>query len=111
MSQTSKSSASGMLPISSTDASEPRLSSTLIRKLSTQWNLPPGWEHYFSVRGNGQEITCPYCPNRWRPGKDVAPHRRWKVLANHMAVAHPVVATKEPARMQRAKPARLLRVK
>lgn len=90
----------------STDALNAKLKASRIAFLSKQWNLPSGWQAYFSVSGNGMRVACPLCP--WKPGKDVWPWQRWKVLANHMAVAHSGTngALREgvpPAKLQRVK--------
>ena len=86
----------------SQEDSKPKLNTALVRRLSTQWNLPSGWENYFSVRGNGQVIQCPTCD--WRPEPEVPHHRRWKVMSNHIAVYHgPKAKAKLPPRLQRVK--------
>jgi hypothetical protein len=89
----------------STDDLNARLKHSQIVSLSKQWNLPSGWESYFAVSGRGMRVACPLCP--WKPGTEVWPWQRWKVLANHMAVAHAdghgLKTAVLPAKLQRVK--------
>lgn len=93
---------------SSSDGSSQSLSISVIKRLSNQWHLPPGWENYgFQIRGNGMIIECPFCRAEgitWRPEKEVEPWQKRKVVMVHMSMEH------GPARRPRA-PARLRRIK
>lgn len=106
----------GTMPSSSSDGNRPSLSTTQVRKLSTLWDLPHGWENCgFHIRGNGMLIECPICNLMglsWKPGIYVPPHRRRKVVMGHMMVDHPElveliksgkISVREPARLRRIK--------
>lgn len=97
-----------MKPSSSGDGSAQNLSTSVIRRLSTQWHLPPGWENCgFTIRGNGMIIECPFCRAEgitWRPEKAVEPWQKRKVVMAHMAIAHgPARKPQAPASLRRVK--------
>jgi hypothetical protein len=93
---------------SSAVGSDQKLSTSVIRRLSTQWHLPTGWENYgFSIRGNGMIIECPFCRDEgitWRPEKEVEPWQKRKVVMVHMRMEHgPGRRPKAPASLRRVK--------
>lgn len=110
MNNAQKSNESATTPSSSGVGNSQSLSTTLVRRLSTQWHLPPGWENYgFVIRGNGMLIECPFCRAEgitWRPAKDVEPWQKRKVVIAHMAIEHGGGGRrrpKPPAKLERIK--------
>lgn len=97
-------------PSSTGGISAATLSFSVIKKLSTRYHLPPGWENFgFRIRGNGIARECPVCRMQgmeWRCGEDVPQHQLRTVIMAHMMTDHFGPATRKPHA-----PAKLRRIK